>query len=142
MRGDEQEDGLGAMSFIKVRLEGEGRIFNRTSEMRGVFENGQLNGKGYYRCKIKENEPYEYIGEFKNGKKEGKGIEKYKLVHYDGDFVNDKKTGAGVLTLEISNVYKREREDEENKIAIQDKERDPAEMVMKTKDFIKARQEF
>ena len=58
---------------IKVHLNGEGRSFTRTAELKGSFVNGLLQGKGF--CKIKDGEDiYNYSGEFKDGKKNGKGI--------------------------------------------------------------------
>ena len=103
-----------------MKLNGEGRIFNRQSELRGEFRNGVLHGKGFYKCKV-DGEAYEYTGEFKQGRKHGKGIEKFKLTHYEGDYEFDEKSGMGMLTMYIGNVYERERLSEESKIAIQDK---------------------
>ena len=39
-------DGTNVKKKIKVVLDGEGRIFSRTKEISGTFEQGILNGKG------------------------------------------------------------------------------------------------
>jgi hypothetical protein len=47
-----------------------------------------------------------------------------------------------VLTLLITRAYDEERLQEDAKLAILDKERDPSEKVKRVKEFIKVRQAF
>ena len=50
--------------------------------------------------------------------------------------------GKGVLTLLISRAYDEERLQEDAKLLILDKERDPSEKVTRVKEFIKLRKAF
>ena len=68
----------------------------------GKFINGKLNGKGFFKNKIKN---ISYIGDFTNNEKNGKGELFTKDYHYNGDFVNNKFEGKGKIELYSEGEY-------------------------------------
>ena len=68
----------------------------------GKFINGELNGKGFYKNKIKN---ITYIGDFIDSKKHGKGELFTKDYHYKGDFMNNKFEGYGKIELYNEGEY-------------------------------------
>ena len=68
----------------------------------GKFINEKLNGKGFYKNKIKN---ISYIGDFIDSQKHGKGELFTKEYHYKGDFNNNKFEGYGKIELYNEGEY-------------------------------------
>ena len=66
----------------------------------GRFENGLLNGKGFFLDK----QSNKYIGEFKDMKRWGKGKLITNKIIYEGDFVNNKIEGKGKIKFLKSGI--------------------------------------
>ena len=77
-------------------------IRNNGDIYEGKFNNGKLNGKGFYKNKIKN---ISYIGDFINSEKHGKGELFTKENHYNGDFVNNKFEGKGKIEIYAEGEY-------------------------------------
>ena len=82
---------------------GWGKEFRQNGDVyEGKFINGELNGKGFYKNKIKN---ITYIGEFINSEKHGKGELFTKDYHYKGDFIKNKFEGYGKIELYNEGEY-------------------------------------
>ena len=66
----------------------------------GKFDNGLLNGKGFFLDK----QSNKYIGEFKDMKRWGKGKLITNKIIYEGDFVNNKIEGKGKIKFLKSGI--------------------------------------
>ena len=83
------------------KLNGWGRQSRCNGDvLEGRFENGLLNGKGFFLDKHKN----KYIGEFIDMKKWGIGKLITNKINYEGEFVNDKIDGKGRIKFLKSGI--------------------------------------
>jgi len=83
------------------KLNGWGRQSRCNGDvLEGRFENGLLNGKGFFLDKQKN----KYIGEFRDMKKWGIGKLITNKIIYEGEFVNDKIEGKGKIKFLKSGI--------------------------------------
>ena len=83
------------------KLNGWGRQSRCNGDVfEGRFENGLLNGKGFFLDKQKN----KYIGEFRDMKRWGTGKLVTNRIIYEGEFVNDKINGKGRIKFLKSGI--------------------------------------